>query len=91
VQRIDAREVGLTTVAMGGGRMKKGDPIDLAVGVVVEAKVGDAVQEGQPICVVHAPSDAVAAEAATRLRAAWQISDAPAAPLPVILDLIRGS
>jgi pyrimidine-nucleoside phosphorylase len=40
---IDAREVGETVVQLGGGREKKGDPIDHAVGVVAHHKVGDRV------------------------------------------------
>jgi NAD(P)H-flavin reductase len=39
VHAIDARTVGLVTVDLGGGRLKKGDPVDPAVGVLLRAKV----------------------------------------------------
>lgn len=90
VQRIDAREVGLAVVEMGGGRVKKGEPIDLRVGAVLAAKVGAAVQAGHPLCTLHAPSEEAAAVATRRLQAAWTIGPDPAQPLPIILDRIAG-
>ncbi len=90
VQRIDAREIGLATVDMGGGRKKKGDPIDPRVGVVVHAKVGAAVQAGERLCDVHAADAAGADAAVRRVQAAYAIADAPAAPLPIVLDRVTG-
>lgn len=49
----DTREVGLATVALGGGRMKVTDTIDPAVGVVWRKSAGDTVQEGDVLCEVH--------------------------------------
>jgi pyrimidine-nucleoside phosphorylase len=46
---IDAREVGLTVVELGGGRAQKSDPIDPAVGVLFHAKVGDQLTTGAPL------------------------------------------
>jgi thymidine phosphorylase len=88
VARIDAREVGLVTVDLGGGRHKKGDPIDHRVGVVVRAKVGIRVAEGAPLCDVHAADETAAAWAARRLQTAFTLQEGVAAPLPVILDRV---
>ena len=90
VHALDAREVGLVTVALGGGRMKKGDPIDPAVGVVLSAKVGSIVQAGETLCTVHAAEKAAAAEAIERLQAAYVIAATPVAPLPIVLDRVVG-
>ncbi len=90
VASIDAREVGLTVVDLGGGRHKKGDPIDHRVGVVVQAKVGDRVEAGQPLCQVHAGNQAGADMAVARLQAAYTLSDEPVPPLPVVYERIRG-
>ena len=46
---INAEEVGLTVVDLGGGRTKKGDTIDHAVGVVFQRKVGARVARGEPL------------------------------------------
>ncbi len=52
--QINAREIGETSVDLGAGRAKKGDPIDHAVGVIVHHKVGDLVQAGDPLFTMHA-------------------------------------
>jgi thymidine phosphorylase len=75
VQHINALEVGLTSVDLGAGRAKKGDPIDYAVGILLHAKVADRVEAGQVLFTIHAddPDKAVAAE--ERLRRAIAIGD----------------
>lgn len=88
VHAIDAREVGLAVVEMGGGRKKKGDAIDFGVGVICQAKVGDWVARGKPLCTVHAADEAGMHTALSRLRGAWQVKSKSAAALPVVLDRI---
>jgi len=90
VHALDAREVGLVTVDLGGGRQKKGDPIDPAVGVMLAAKVGSKIAAGETLCTVHAASRAAADAAIPRLQAAYTIAAQPAAPLPIILDRMTG-
>jgi pyrimidine-nucleoside phosphorylase len=88
VAELRADQVGLISVALGGGRQKKGDAIDHAVGVVLEAKIGDAVEAGQPLCWIHAPDATRLAEARRRLLlSAYRISEAPPAP-PVLIHKI---
>ena len=89
VASIDALKVGLTVAQLGGGREKKGDPIDHAVGVVLEAKVGDRVAQGEPLCTIHANDEEKLAEAKRMLLAASTFSDQPMPPLPLIHRLIR--
>jgi pyrimidine-nucleoside phosphorylase len=83
IERIDAREVGLTVVELGGGREKKGDPIDHSVGVIIHRKVGDRVESGDPLFTVHASSADKADAAKQRLMAAHSISAAEVEPLPL--------
>jgi pyrimidine-nucleoside phosphorylase len=71
---IRADAVGLATVELGGGRQKKGDSIDYAVGIVLDAKVGDRVESGQPLCWVHANDPRRLAEAQARVIEACRIS-----------------
>jgi pyrimidine-nucleoside phosphorylase len=91
VTHIDAREVGLAVVAMGGGRQKKGDPIDRRVGVVLNVKVGDSVTAGNPLCQVHAADEASAAEAILRLQTAFSLGAGPTQPLPIVYDRISST
>jgi thymidine phosphorylase len=46
--------VGIASVHLGAGRLKKSDPIDYAVGLVLLAKVGDRLKAGAPLVEVHA-------------------------------------
>jgi len=91
LNRLDAREVGLAAVELGAGRRKKGDAIDLAVGIVVHHKVGDKVEKGTPLLSIHAQSDAAAEGAAERLLEAVTIESVGQLAPPPVLDLIRGS
>jgi pyrimidine-nucleoside phosphorylase len=81
VARVDARTVGLTAVDLGAGRRKKGEAIDLAVGIVVLKKVGDPVVRGETLYEIHARDEGAAGEAARRLLEGTEIVDA-APPLP---------
>ncbi len=83
IHQINAREVGLTVMQLGGGRERKGDPIDHAVGVVLHHRVGDKVQRGEVLFTLHANDDDKAAQAVQRLLAATKISQKPAEPLPL--------
>jgi len=87
VTGIDARALGTLLVAMRGGRARKEDPVDPAVGVRLVAKRGDAVREGEPMALVEAHRAASDwAEAAGR---AFTIGDAAPAKEPVILEEVR--
>jgi pyrimidine-nucleoside phosphorylase len=88
VARIDAKEIGLACVDLGGGRRKKGDSIDPRVGVIVHAKVGDHTIAGEPLAVVHAADQQSADAEVRRVQAAYTLSAAPVSPLPMILDRV---
>ncbi|TMD37639.1 MAG: thymidine phosphorylase [Chloroflexi bacterium] len=74
VQSIDALEVGLAGLELGVGRKKKQDQVDPAAGIVIEAQVGDRVQLGQSLAVVHARSEELARSVIPRLQNAWKLS-----------------
>ena len=81
---MDAEAIGSASVALGAGRIRKGDPIDPAVGLVVRSKIGDRVGTGEPIGEVHARSEEDAAEAARRVLAALTLTDGDVQPPPLI-------
>lgn len=83
IESVNARTVGETAVLLGAGRMKKGDPIDLAVGISVMVKVGQKVNAGQPLFMIHARREEDLAEAEKQLRSAVSISSQPVQPLPL--------
>ncbi len=80
---LNALEVGLTVVELGGGREEKGDPIDHSVGVLVHYKVGDLVRKDTPLFTVHANDEQKLKAARERILAAHTFSDEPVQPLPL--------
>ena len=57
VSGIDAKGIGLAAMHLGAGRRTKDDIIDLAVGLVLDIKTGDAVSAGRQIATVYARTD----------------------------------
>ena len=88
IAAIDAAEVGKTGVMLGGGRTKKGDPIDYGVGIIHHAKVGDQVAQGAPLLTIHANNSDTLAAARERLLAAIGWSDEAVTPPPHIRKII---
>lgn len=89
ISQIDAAEVGKTCVQLGGGRAQKGDTIDYSVGVVHQAKVGDLVEQGNPLLTIHANSETSLEAATKRLLAAISWSDTPIEVSPHIIKIIN--
>jgi pyrimidine-nucleoside phosphorylase len=87
--QADARIIGMTAVALGAGRARKGDPIDPAVGVVVHAKVGDRLSAGRPLYTIHASDPAKAEAAMEQLGPAFRIAARAVPPLPLFYRTIR--
>ena len=78
--------------AGSGGRARATDAIDSAVGFTQLAVLGAEVSADAPLALVHARDEARALAAAERLRAAYQIGDAPPALAdPVIVRVGEGA
>jgi pyrimidine-nucleoside phosphorylase len=88
VADLDAREIGLTSMLLGGGRAQKGDQIDHAVGIVLKTKIGDRVEAGQPLLTIHANDEAKLWGARQRLLAAYDWSDEPVNPPPLLHEIV---
>lgn len=54
VTEINAEQIGKLACYLGAGRMKKEDKIDMSVGIVLNKKVGDKVQKGDILAIIHA-------------------------------------
>ncbi len=88
LKTIHARIVGETAVDLGAGRAKKGDPIDHTVGIEILREVGDQIEKGQDLFILHAASEESFQQAEKRLLEAHQWSDEPVDALPLVYDLI---
>jgi thymidine phosphorylase len=85
---LPARAVGELSGTLGAGRARKTDDVDPAVGVELLVEVGDRLESGTPIAVVHARDDDDAARAAHDLAALIVTSDEPPALAPVLLGRV---
>ena len=81
---MNAREIGLTIMALGGGRRRADDSIDYAVGLSAMQPIGAEVGRGSPICVIEARNDDDARAAASQILAAVEIAPDKPGPAPVI-------
>ena len=88
VAHIEADDVGLVSMKLGGGRATKESEIDLSVGVVLKKKVGDRVEAGESLGTIHASDEAKAAEAAELLRKCYTLSDEPVQREPFIKGIV---
>jgi thymidine phosphorylase len=79
VTSIACEQVGSACVILGGGRERKEDSIDPAVGIVVHKKIGDTVSVGEALCTIHCHSDEQGARAKQLLRESYRISSIPPA------------
>lgn len=53
ITEIIANEIGVASMMLGAGRQTKEDVIDLGVGIVLNKKVGEHVEEGENILTIH--------------------------------------
>ncbi len=67
VHALAARPIGQATMLLGAGRAKIDSLIDPSVGVILHKKVGDPVEEGEPLCTILARDKKTTHEAALPL------------------------
>ncbi|AVX30495.1 pyrimidine-nucleoside phosphorylase [Carboxydocella thermautotrophica] len=84
VARIEAEELGIAATLLGAGRETKESKVDLAVGLVVNKKVGEAVAAGEPLVWLHVNEERRLAEVMAKVKAAFTISYQQPAPATLI-------
>lgn len=87
VQAIDALRVGRLCVALGAGRVKKGDAVDPTAGVVLRKKVGDPVKKGEVLAVLHY-NNSTEKNASAELKAAYTVGKDKPAPVQYIYERV---
>ncbi len=88
VTAIACEQVGTACVILGGGRERKEDSVDPAVGIVVHKKIGDKVSVGDSLCTIQCHSDAQAAGAKSLLEESYEIAVAPPAQRPALIHRV---
>jgi pyrimidine-nucleoside phosphorylase len=88
VGAIQCEDVGTACVILGGGREKKEDCVDPAVGIILHKKVHDRVAAGEALCTLMYNSEARASRAKTLMEQSYQIADVPPAPRKLVHRII---
>lgn len=88
VSSIACEHIGTACVILGGGREKKEDAVDPAVGIVVHKKIGDRVSLGEALCTIHCHSEASAERAKKMIAESYTISAAAPAHRPSLIHRV---
>jgi pyrimidine-nucleoside phosphorylase len=76
VSHIQTDEIGMCSLILGGGRETKESVIDLSVGLILNKKLGDKVEESEPLAYIYSNDEAKTALAIERFLNAYTIADA---------------
>jgi thymidine phosphorylase len=88
VSGMNAREIGIAVVALGGGRSHADDAIDPSVGLTEVIDSGAQIRAGSPLCIVHAASESDADAAIAIVRRAILIGEAPPPQRQVVMERV---
>lgn len=90
IAAVDSERVGIAGLVLGGGRRRKEDPIDPAVGLRIHRRVGDRVACGETLVTILCNDEARVPEARALLATAYQLSDQVPQKGPLILERLGG-
>jgi pyrimidine-nucleoside phosphorylase/thymidine phosphorylase len=77
IAALQCEQIGTACVILGGGRERKEDAVDPAVGIVLHKKVGDRIAAGEPLATIYYNAEALAVRARRLLEESCRIADAP--------------
>ncbi len=87
ISEITANEIGIAASILGAGRVTKESEIDLAVGLVLNKKVGEAVQKGESLVTIHSNREDVQ-EVVDKIYHSYTISSEKVDQNPLVYDVI---
>jgi pyrimidine-nucleoside phosphorylase len=88
VSVIDAEDIGVASNMIGAGRERKEDPIDPAVGIILEVKVGEKVDAGSVLCRLYYTREEGVEDAAEMVEDAFRISAQKPDERELILEVV---
>jgi pyrimidine-nucleoside phosphorylase len=89
ISRLDAEAVGRAAVMLGAGRDMVDAPIDLAAGVKVLKKPGDAVNDGDAVVVLHYNDEQRLDQAIALAQSGIEIAARPPSSAPLVLGWVH--
>ena len=88
IQSMNTAQIGRASSALGAGRMKKGDPIDLEAGIIIEKKTGDEVKKGDLLATLYSNKQETLLSSSIIYTDALTISDEPVEKPKLIFDRV---
>ena len=89
IESMNAKEIGKIVCHLGAGRIRKEDPIDYAVGIVLNKKVSDKVEIGEELVTVYANSKEKLEEAKKKILEVIKIKNKKIEKPKMILEVIQ--
>lgn len=89
LHHIDTYQVGMLLVTLGGGRLKKEDPIDPSCGFRISKKIGDRVKKGEDIATLYCDDSTKALAVKNSLPAVFVIRKKPCRAQKLVREILR--
>ena len=87
---VNARAVGNAIIALGGGRRRVGEALDLSVGFTDIASIGTLLDKETPLAIVHAATEDDAIQVEQLLLDACEVGEKAPIKRPVVAEIISG-
>ena len=88
IESLDAEKIGIASQHTGAGREKKDDDVDHGAGILLHAKTGDSVRQGEPLCTVYSSDEESLVRIGEEALSAFAFSDVKPAARPLIYKII---
>ncbi len=88
IQKINAETIGKLACSLGAGRIRKEDKIDMSVGIILNKKVGEYVEEGDCLGYIHTNNENTLQEAKSKMIETIKIDKQEKEPIKTILKII---
>jgi pyrimidine-nucleoside phosphorylase len=87
----ECEQLGTACMVLGGGREKKDDTIDPAVGLEFHKRIGDPVERGEPLCTLHYNTEGKLEEARRLVETAYKIEREKPKTIPPLIHRVIGA
>ena len=89
ISEIDAEKLGIASMLLGGGRVRKSDSIDYGVGIVLNKKVSDYVEKGEVLATLFVNNEGKLTDVIELLKKAFLFSSNSIVKEPLIAKIVE--
>ena len=89
ITSMDTEGIGVASVILGAGRMKKDEKIDYSAGIVINKKTGDKVSKGDTLCTLYTNDENAIEQAKKRYLSSLTFGQNKKEAEPLIYEVIK--